>query len=492
MLPYKNLILIDRESTIPLYKQISLQLIELILDGKLLPGTKLPSTRSFAEDLQLHRKTVVAVYEILVAENWVESLPRSGYRVSTILPVVRPRTYQKKASPFQTKGNFEFDKLDVIQFPLTPESNKNIIVNDGAPDTTLLPYTTLIKNFRKALDRITVKNDLDYKVEPPSLKTSLRNHLSETRGIDFGIENIFITRGAQMALFLAASLILKPGDKVVITEPSYVVAGVLFEKLGATIIRVPVDQHGMKIDVLETILKTNDIKLIYTIPHHHHPTTVTMTMERRNHMLQLIRTYKPVVIEDDYDYDFQFNYDPYLPLASGDHGGNIIYIGSLTKVLGTPFRVGYMIATEEFLTAVAKMRVLVDIRGDLISEKAIAAMIDSGDLGRHIQRTVKIYAKRCETLCYLLDTELKDYLSFTKPSGGLAVWINFKEGYDLLKIAQYAHSIGLSLKSDIYFKGQYAHYNSLRFGYAALDESKIKTAVGLLKKAIQHLYPDKP
>lgn len=489
MLPYKNLILIDKDSKIPLYRQISFQFIDLIQDGKISPGTKLPSTRALALDLHLHRKTVVSVYELLVSENWIDNLPRIGYRVSQVLPVIRPRSYRKTVSPFDAKSGFEFDRR-TIEFPLAPEANKNIIINDGFPDTTLLPYTTLIKEFRKSLDRVTTTNDLHYKIEAPCLKTSLRDFLHQTRGIDFNTNNLFITKGAQMAVYLAASLIIKPGDKVVMTEPSYILADALFDHLGAQIIRVPVDEHGMQTDALRDVLENNDIKLIYIIPHHHHPTTVTMSPERRKLLLELIRMYKPAVIEDDYDYDYQFNYDSYLPLASGDHEGNVVYIGSLTKVMGTPFRLGYMIATEEFIASVATRRVLIDIRGDLVIEKAVAAMINSGDLGRHIQKTNKIYAQRCALLCHLLDTEIKKYIFYRRPTGGLAIWITFKPQYDLSKIANYAQNIGLSIKSDVYFKGKYAYHNAFRFGYASLDNHKLTAAISILKKAILHFYPE--
>ncbi|MFP7654821.1 GntR family transcriptional regulator [Chryseobacterium proteolyticum] len=96
MLPYKNLILIDADTTEPLYRQIAAQLISLIQEGKLLPGTLLPSTRGLAFDLQLHRKTITAAYDVLVSEDWVDNLPRKGYRVSYDLPRIKPRSYKKK------------------------------------------------------------------------------------------------------------------------------------------------------------------------------------------------------------------------------------------------------------------------------------------------------------------------------------------------------------------------------------------------------------
>ncbi|WP_418123811.1 PLP-dependent aminotransferase family protein [Chryseobacterium sp. PTM-20240506] len=485
MLPYKNLILINADTTEPLYRQIAAQLISLIQEGKLLPGTLLPSTRGLAFDLQLHRKTITAAYDVLVSEDWVDNLPRKGYRVSYDLPRIKPRSYKKnKISAFAHKGAINFERLEMILNPVLSVENSRIIIDDGLPDISLLPVTTITKQFKKALDEITYKAVLRHRIsENSNLSIALSTFLKHTRGLDMEIENIFTTRGAQMAIYIAASLIIKPGDKVIVSDPSYFIANLVFEKLGAELIRVPVDNEGMCTRSVEEVLQKNDIKMIYIIPHHHHPTTVTMSVERRQHMLKLIKSYDIAVIEDDYDYDFQFKYDPYLPLASGDHNGRVIYIGSLTKVLGTPFRLGYMVATADFLEAARKLRKLIDIRGDAIIEEAAAGLINNGDLARHIQRSNRLYAQRCDLVSELISKELTDVVTFTKPTGGMALWLKFNSEFKLSDILKKAHKDGLVVSGTVYCTGKNAQLNACRFGFASLNENQLTEAVELLKKA---------
>lgn len=485
MLPYKNLIIVDKKSHVAVYKQLALQLISLIQEGKLLPGTELPSTRTLADDLQLHRKTIMAAYNTLVTEDWIDNVPRKGYTVSLRLPVVRPRSYNtNRLGSYKGTGSFRFDKMEtLLSLPKLP-SGARIIVNDGFPDVSLLPMEAILKEYRNVLDyttlgRISAVGDVDGSID---FRRSLSSFLNQTRGLDIGIENLLITRGAQMAIYIAASLIIKPGDKVIVGEPSYFIANMAFEQLGAQLIRVPVDEQGMCTETLEDILKHNDVKMMYVIPHHHQPTTVTMNVDRRNHLLQLIRSYDIAVIEDDYDYDFQFQYDPYLPLASGDHGGNIIYIGSVTKVLGTPFRLGYIIATKEFLVAAAKLRTIIDLRGEVVIEHVVAGLIDSGELMRHIKKSNRIYAQRCDLLADLVTSELSDIISFTKPTGGMALWLKFDQEYPLSKIVSKANTMGLALTGSVYSKGRDARFNACRFGFASLNEEEMKKAVSILRK----------
>ncbi|PKB17605.1 PLP-dependent aminotransferase family protein [Flavobacterium sp. 5] len=484
MLPYKNLIIIDKKNTLPVYRQVSLQFISLIQEGKLSPGTLLPSTRVLAFDLQLHRKTIVAAYDILVSEDWADNLPRKGYRVSPDLPVVRPRSYNsKKLSPFANNANFDFERLEPLVHQVISLNKGPLVIDDGFPDISLLPTKVISEQFKKSLDNAARGKNTGFNLnEVSNFRISLHSFLNRTRGIDMGIENLFTTRGAQMAIYIAASLIIKPGDKVVVSEPSYFIAEALFKKLGAELIRIPMDADGMCTEELEKILKKDSIKLLYIIPHHHHPTTVTMSVERRQHLMQIINTHNFAVIEDDYDYDFQFKYDPYLPLATGDHGGNIIYIGSLTKVLGAPFRLGYIIATEEFLKAATTLRTLIDLKGDFIMEETVAGLINNGDLARHIQKTNKLYSQRCDVLSDLIIDELGDKITFTKPTGGMALWLKLKPEYNLLQVIKKANLKGLTMTGSSYCVGKDAHFNAFRFGFASLDEHQLADAVHILKK----------
>ena len=489
MLPYKNLIVLDKNKGLPVYKQISLELILLIQQGKLQPGTVLPSTRSLAFDLEVHRKTIVAAYDVLIAEDWLENLPGKRFTVSAHLPVVKPRSYNNKSpNSFAGAGSFDFEPVPSFINLMSPGGKSSIIINDGYPDPSLLPTNAILKQIKKQFEyAASGANSVRVHDHFSNLTVALHSFLSKTRGIDMGVENLLTTSGAQMAIYIAASLLIKPGDKVVISDPTFFIAETLFTRLGAELIRVPMDSDGMCTDKLIEVLKKHQIKLLYIIPHHHHPTTVTMSGKRRKELLQIINIYNFAVIEDDYDYDFQYKYEPYLPLASGDHGGRIIYIGSLSKVLGSSFRLGYMIATEDFLESASRLRILIDLQGNTIFEDAIASFIENGGLSRHIQKTNKIYAQRCTLLSDLIRTELTDVVSFIKPSGGMALWLEFKPEYDLPKIIKEANLRGLTLQGIRCYKGTHARINAFRFGFASVNEQKLSKAVQILKSAVNSI-----
>ncbi|KIO77513.1 hypothetical protein TH53_08705 [Pedobacter lusitanus] len=486
MLPFKNLLLIDKNSSTAVFRQIASQLVLLIQKGILLPEMELPSTRSLAADLGLHRKTVMAAYNDLIAEDWVESEQRKGYRISALLPIIKPRSYTNNNSltGYQGSADFLFDRLDHIPSLPVISPGFKLIVNDGFPETAIFPIEKVLKEYRKLLGHnVLKKSAASWDVGgSASFKEALHSFLNETRGLNIRPENLMITRGAQMAIYIAAALILKPGDQVLVSDPGYAIADAAFRQLGAELIRVPVDNDGMDIAAVETVLKTKKIKLLYIIPHHHHPTTVTLSSARRTKLLELIRTYQLAVIEDDYDYDFQYQYSPYLPLASGEHDGNVIYIGSLTKVLGAPFRLGYMISTADFLYSAVKLKSLIDLRTDVLMEGAIGAMISSGEFSRHIKKANKLYGARCDYGVGLISSELSNCIDLTKPQGGMALWLRFKEDFPVAKIISKASEMGLRLTGSAWHKGNSLKHNGLRFGFASLSETDIEFAVAVLKK----------
>jgi len=484
-LPFKTLINIERGNHLPMYVQIANELIKLIQAGKLTPGTFLPGTREMAELLAIHRKTIINAYEELAAQGWLESLPRKGHRVVTNLPVIKPRTFKPKnnfpATVVSAEGLLHLPAL--IRPGMVNEYKPGaLIVDDGFPDTNLTPYEFFLQQYRQQLNS-GILYTLNSKKEEGGLlplRTATSSFLNETRGLNITHEQVAITRGAQMAIYIAAALLIKPGDQIIVSEPSYFMANQIFQQLGAVIHRVPVDEEGMDTNALADLLTTGTFKMIYVIPHHHHPTTVTMSTARRIQLMSLIKEYQLWAIEDDYDYDFHYRNSPILPLASAEHDGRILYIGSYTKLLGPSFRIGYLVAGKQIIEQANRYRKLMDIRGDFMMESALATLIDSGELNRHIKRSKKIYAARLELASELITHLLTPAVSFNKPQGGMALWLRFSSHYPLANVLTNASAKNLHLNGTAYFEGHNTNYNSLRFGFASLQEQQLEQAVSIL------------
>ena len=490
MLPFKTLIKIDRACHPAVYIQLANGLINLIRDGKIIPGTFLPGTREMARLIQMHRKTVINAYDELAAQGWIESLPQKGFRVVPDLPIVKPRTYNPKSNFTHPRAFTE----DLLQLPVlirpglvSEPADGAIIVDDGFPDPALSPHESFLQQYRQMLrteeyHRISSQIDLG---GVPHLKSATSTFLNRTRGLNITGEHLIITRGAQMAIYMAAALLIRPGDNVVVSDPSYFMANLIFQKLGAVIHRVAVDQEGMDVDQLENLLKTKRFRMLYVIPHHHHPTTVTMSSARRIQLLNVIKQYELWTIEDDYDYDFHYRNSPILPLASTDHGGRIIYIGSYTKLLGASFRIGYIVAERHFIHQAIRFKRLIDIRGDFMMESALANLIENGELGRHIKRSKKIYAERLESASKLIAATFAESISFEKPQGGMALWLRFDQQYPLAQILLKASARNLQLQGSAYFEGHITNLNSLRFGFASLSEDRMVQALAILRDIIK-------
>ena len=487
MLPFKILIPVNKASATPVYQQIANRLISLIHEGTIRPGAALPSSREMAMLLEVHRKTIIAAYEELAAQDWITTVLRKGVIVSKELPEIKPRSFKTKASAYESSAAFDFSKLNIPSTAMSGAGGHKIIINDGFPDARLAPVDLLLKEYNRlfhlpAMQRKIIYGDLAGAL---SLRTALCKFLEETRGLNITTNNMLITRGAQMAIYIAATMIIKPGTTVIVGEPNYGMANMLFEHCGAKLVRVPVDENGIDVNSIEKICKKKKPGLLYIIPHHHHPTTVTLSSQRRMQLLELIRKYNFPVIEDDYDYDFHYNSSPILPLASADHNGNVIYIGSITKSFTSSLKVGYMVAPKNFISETLHLRRLIDIRGDNLMEEALAVLFNSGDMQKHLKKSLKLYRQRRDMFCELLDDELGKQLNFEKPAGGMALWVQFNKKNPLPAIAKQASAMGLFMSDGSFYNSPATNYNALRMGFASLNEKEMEEAVRILKKVVK-------
>ncbi len=489
MIPYKTLILINKKIAAPVYQQIANRLVNLIQEGVLRPGAPLPSSREMAALLKLHRKTIVAAYEELSAQDWITIVPRKGVIVSRELPEVKPRTFNSKAvmSAYDADAAFPFQYFPLPSTQSAVAAKHRLIINDGFPDARIAPVNILLKEYNRLFKQATVQRKLIYgdSAGALSLRTAIAKFLSDTRGLNIGPQHVMITRGAQMAIYLAARMIIRPGTTVLVGEPNYNFANNLFRYCGAKLIRVPVDENGIDVDRIETICKKMRPGLLYIIPHHHHPTTVTLSSQRRMKLLQLIRQYQLPVIEDDYDYDFHYDSGPILPLASADHQGQVIYIGSLTKSFTSTLKVGYLVAPENFIRETLNIRRLIDIRGDNLMEEALATLFTSGDMQKHLKKSLKLYQQRRDLFCSLISQETGHAIRFEKPAGGMAIWANFDSAYPLPLVSAKASERGLYISDGSFYNSGTVSCNSLRMGFASLNEKEMTEAVALLKKILR-------
>lgn len=482
MFPYEHIIQIEKESKVPVYRQIAISIINAIRNGTLKAGTHLPSSRELAKTLGVHRKTVIAGYEELNAQDWIMIVPRKHVAVSEHIPLLKPRKWSEPniQTPYENDLNVPFRMIEEVSMDENSVSYSDIIIDDGHPDVRLSPIDDLLKTYRSLTSKkYAIKNaNIGTSQGTLKLREELVDYLSVTRGLNISADNILITHGAQMSIYLSAQLLLGDSSKIIVGKPNYPVANKTFEEAGANIIEVNVDDKGIDTDAIEKICKRRKIDAVYVIPHHHYPTTVTLSVERRVKLLELSKQYKFTIIEDDYDYDYHYTSSPYLPLASGNHNGNVIYIGSFSKILDPSLRIGFMIAPKNFIEQCTALRKIIDIGGDGYMQNALAVLIKEGELKRHLKKAKKCYHGRRDFLDALLKENLSEFVTYILPTGGMAIWLKLKIDFPIgqLATATQFKIIGWNMEQ-----------NAFRFGFASMNETELVQAVEALKMELQKI-----
>lgn len=488
MIPYKSIITFSKNQKKPIYLQLANQLIHLIKEGTLVSEAPLPSSRNLSQLLNLHRKTVIAAYEELQLQGWISSIPKKGTFINSKVPIIIQKNF-KDNNKFKKKtiAGFSFYKNEHLIAHENTLYNDAIYINDGVPDTRLAPLKELAIIYRNVVSKKNTFQYINYGTTHGNndLRKIIVTYLNQTRGLKIKEENILITRGSQMGIYLSSQLILKPKDIIVTGETNYISADKTFLHQGAEIKRIKVDSDGLSINELEKLCIKTKIKAIYITSHHHHPTTVTLSADRRIAILELAKKYKFAILEDDYDYDFHYNHSPILPLASHDAHGNVIYLGSICKSVAPVFRIGYMIATKDVIDEAATQRKYIDRQGDALLEMTFSKFITNGDLQRHTNKVLKIYKERRDFFCKLLKEELSEFLEFKIPKGGMAIWVVLNKKYEWNQIAEISKRHKLILTDYKNYDPTNSKHNGMRFGFASYNLEEIEILVERLKKAFQ-------
>jgi GntR family transcriptional regulator/MocR family aminotransferase len=289
-----------------------------------------------------------------------------------------------------------------------------------------------------------------------------------------------------MGLFLAAAAMLQPGEAIAVEEPGYPLAWSAFRAAGARVIGVPLDMQGVDVASLAALAEREPtLKPLYVTPHHQYPTTVTLSAARRLRLLDIARRHRLTIIEDDYDHEYRFKGRPVLPLAArAEPDLQVIYIGSLSKLLAPAVRLGYAVARPEILSRMADRREAIDRQGDLPLEQALASVIEDGDLRRHARKARRIYAARRDFLASEIQRTLDGDITFDLPAGGLAIWLRLRAGLSAETWAVNAARNGLAISPGLPFALNAANApEAFRFGYANLDIDELRRIVALLTRS---------
>ena len=479
---------VDRGRSTPVYLQIVHALIHDIQRGRLAPGTFLPSSRELASTLGVNRKTIVIAYDDLVSQGWLASDGTRGTIVSNSLPEPRPqRSPNPPLDPARDSTSPEFNIRSAPALPLVFAGDGHLVLDDGAPDPRLLPSDVLARAYRTAVRQASRTNWLGYG-DPrgsPVLRQAIADMLTTHRGLVASADNICITRGSQMAIFVAAKILVRAGETVLVEALSYSPAREAFRAAGATVVGARLDDEGLDVEDVERLCRRHKVRALYLTPHHQFPTTVSLKPERRLRLLDLARQFGFAVIEDDYDHEFHFEHQPLLPMASYAPR-RTIYIGSMSKLLQPGLRIGYIAAPAEIIQSVANEIVIIDRQGNVPTELAVAELIQSGELHRHARKALQVYLDRRNNFAHLLRAHFDGLIDFKMPNGGLAFWLSFRDASILDAIERGAAGRRVRLLPSRSFAIAPYEQRGLRLGFASLNPNEAGEALRRLRQAADH------
>lgn len=459
---------------VPKYLALAHSIRAAVLDGRLVSGEKLPSTRLLAEQLAMNRHTVMTACDELVAEGYLVSLPRVGYQVAPNLPITSSYALDacnsdESALPLVTTQHYAaVTSLDV--------SSAEYNFAGGLPDLSLFPRTQFKRWLVKAFDGLS-HSELHYGEHFGShaLRQQISSYLAHAR--DLKHTPVMITNGSQEALFIVAKTLLQQGDKVAMESYSYPPARAAFIAAGGEIVTIAQDDEGIIPESLALALAAGKVKLIYLTPLHQYPTTVTLSIRRRLAIRALAKQYGAVIVEDDYDHEFHYRCQPLRPMAADDNGNGVVYISTFSKLMYAGARIGYIAASQALLNEFVKIKKLLNHKNETLSQKAVAMWMESGDFVRHLRKTSKCYQQRRDHLVALLQAYQANgwHIEFSIPDGGMAIWLDCKR--DITGLKEQAWQQGIYLQVESEFAPELKQCRHIRLGYAYMNEATMSKAI---------------
>lgn len=480
---------VDRTKKIPLYRQIENHIRTAILSGNLQVGTKLPAVRQMSKDLAVNRITIETAYDLLEADGLIEKKVGSGTFVLPIHKTAQPNKNEEESKwPLWQQGplgRIKPEVTDLEQFNETLQPPENPIrFAGGVGDPNLFP----VNEFGKIIQKIIKKDGvIGLSYGEPNGYLPLRQTICRilaNQGLQTNPENILITTGSQQAINLVTQLLLKPGDIVLTECPSYSGALDLFNAHHLHTIRIPVDEDGMRIDLVEEKLQQHHPKLIYTIPNFHNPTGVCMSGKRRRQLLALAEKYNVPILEDDYVGDLRYDGCALPTLKALDCGGRVIYTSTFSKMLMPDLRIGYIISEGPIYKSLVHLKCLNDLATSNLFQRALDAYLSIGRYQSHLRKTIRIYRKRRDCAIDTVGRVLKGKVIYTTPKGGLFLWLTLQDQINPNELIETAQKCGVSLGTVFTVEGDdQAHH--LRINFAFQTEENIILGLKRLSQALK-------
>jgi GntR family transcriptional regulator/MocR family aminotransferase len=472
---------LDHSREKPLFLQLASAIAEDIRCGRLKPGEPLPGTRELAESLAVNRNTVIAGYEELAAEGLVSTRIGGGTFVANPAVSASPAALEL---PPQVPSYVLPPLQNSPAQPSAPAPGM-LMMSISMPDARLFPAQALARAFRRAIGQRS-RSVLSY-ADPSGhirLRTELATMLARMRGLPVTADNLMVTRSIEQAIDLVARMLIAPGDVVAVEAFGYPPAWSVLKLAGARLVPIALDEDGLDVGALESLLSQQRIRAVFLTPHHQFPTTSVMSRKRRVRLAELAVVHRFAIIEDDYDHEFHYAGKPILPIAAGAGRANVIYVGSLSNLLAPGISTAFVTAPPAAFAHLFNLRAASDARGDVAMECAIAELFEDGELLRHVRRMRRIYAARCEALATALQRHVGSAVTFRIPDGGMALWARADDGINVADWARAGLREGVQFLDARRYDFRQREQPFMRLGFSYHDETEMDEAARRMARAL--------
>jgi len=480
---------VERDSGVPIYRQLDASMRRLILDGTLAAGQKLPSTRDLAVELGISRITVKSVYEQLVAEGYTFAKTGSGTFVSDGLdfeasPRIRRRRHNSKPPAIEISDRAR----QIMSSKASMRHGETQPFRPGVPALDQFPVKAWNKYLQDAATSHGRRNLSYGEINGSSaLRASIGRHLTDARGMRVDPDQIVITSGAQQAFVLIAFALLNKGDTVWYENPGHIAGRDVMQIMGANIAPVPIDSEGID---LNFALKSHPRPtLIFTTPSHQQPLGTTMSLVRRLTLLDYAHKNDAWIIEDDYDSEFRYRGRPLPALSALDSERRVFYVGTFSKSMFAAMRIGYIVVPPGLVETFAQARNLLGQNASAVVELALSRFMDDGRFVEHIRKMRRIYRTRRDILFDCLTKDCSDFLAPQATDAGMHMLAWLKNGVN----DEVAHLALLEAGIETLPLSAYCvkplGRSAIVLGFSGVNEKHIPSLVKRMSKALSSLKP---
>lgn len=480
-------------SEVPYYRQLETKFRQLIIQGKLSAGTRLPSTRSLSTDLGVSRTTIKNVFEQLISEGFLVSIYGSGTFVAKLTPDQMATNQLAPKTNKRLRAVAKSTRMKNIE-----RSNATIRISEvnafrpGIPALDNFPKQTWLKMYRRAVMSSDAKA---FGFGSPGgeeiLREAIVRHVMDHRGIECTSDQVIITSGIQHSHLLILTALFSQGDSIVTENPGQIATRDSATSLGLEVFPSPVDADGLDISYVQKHAPTS--KAIVLTPSHQHPLGTVTSLTRRLEILEFARSTKTWIVEDDFQSEFHYADRPIPALFSLDRYSRVVYLNSFSESMFPGISLGYMICPLPLKKLFLNALLMFSQPPSAVTQIAMANFINNGSFNAHLRRMKPLYRARRDKLVTALKKHANDILTADRNRAGQHLIVRFKtdEAIPDTVFSKALWEAGMEcLPLSVYYSQQMEPQNGLLLGFACAPEHSIEGTVVRLASIVRKIKAD--